>query len=661
MVWDLSAEGLSLVLTLTLLVFYIRGRAYPSLKNRLFFMCLLVSLVSIIVSLLSTISVYQFRALSLNLVWLINTLYFLTTPLMAPTYFAYTVAHLNEHKPWDKRQWFLTFMPYALYIFLVLLINPLTGMVFTVDAEHGYEAGLWHLASYVILAVYILLWSYFMIRFRRQLDRSVWLVLLFFPLISIVLISIQLLSRVYVLSGAAAACSLLVLFLNSQNQRITHDSRTGLPNRYAFLLNLDEYLKTRGTIRFLMITVLDVQTIGLRHGESIAENLLGQIAATIRAVTSPAIVHRYGGDRFIAVLNGSQAEDHARISQELLSQIGEARAIGQQTFVMRAAIGEIAYPTVAKDSQSIINGLELAVAEAESETSLRIVSASSGLLADYQRRTAVKQALETALRDHRFELFVQPVWSINLRRYNRFEALVRLPDSDMGFLMPAEFIEIAEETGLIVPLTYEVVAMVCSFTRSLDENPNLIDFVSLNLPRSGCLNESFFHELARIIDGYGLPRSRFRFEIKEQAFLHNPNLATDQIPATQQAGFQFILDNFGSGYTVPLADLGKLFATVKLDRSIMSTAMKDLSGRMFVGKLVRSLQALGPTIVVVGVETIEQHLWTLEIHCDGIQGYYYTEPMSTEDAIPWLIRESAGRTSFDSPKSASPPEFAVNV
>ena len=245
--------------------------------------------------------------------------------------------------------------------------------------------------------------------------------------------------------------------------------------------------------------------------------------------------------------------------------------------------------------------------------------------------------LKDALTQGGFQVYYQPIWSVEKQCFTLAESLLRLPSTPLGPLYPSEFIPIAEETGLIVDITYYVLDTVCRFVHDLlDSGITMLESVTVNFSGVQFSQHNPAEKVISIIESHGIPYRMIKIEITESVLAESRQELEEFIDLMHAKGVEVSLDDFGTGYCNLVSVLSMDVDVIKLDKSLLWAAQKDQKTAIMMKSLSRSVHELGMRVVSEGVETDEQRAFAEECCCDWIQGYYFAKPMPGEDAKRFL-------------------------
>jgi diguanylate cyclase (GGDEF)-like protein len=453
-------------------------------------------------------------------------------------------------------------------------------------------------------------------------------------------------------SIAAAAIENVGLYERLAHQA-RHDVLTGLPNRLSFDDRLRDAVSAAGasgqTLSVLYIDLDRFKQINDSLGHRVGDLFLIQVAARLsRALNEllhgEAALARIGGDEFTVLLeNGVNKALVERVASVMLDSLRAPVIIEGQNLFATASIGASFFPADASTPVALQKHADIAMyrAKARGKNCLEYFSAEMGSVTD--AATSIEQVLRRALEDGGFELHYQPQFTPGGSLVG-FEALLRLCEPGRVPLGPADFIPIAEETGLIVPMGRWVLREACrQLRRWLDEGLT-VSAMAVNVSAIEIIGTSFADEVAAVLAEQQLDPGLLELELTESAIVRNPTESVAQMQKLRALGVRLAIDDFGTGYS-SFANLQNLpVHTLKIDRSLLSGP----AGAARCGQLMRTIvdlgHSLGLTVIAEGVETVSHAAIVRESRCDVVQGYLFGRPQPASQARCLLL---------------SPPEEAV--
>jgi diguanylate cyclase (GGDEF)-like protein len=426
-----------------------------------------------------------------------------------------------------------------------------------------------------------------------------------------------------------------------------HDALTGLPNRMLLGEHLNETLaRARHSGIAIAVLFLDIDRFSMvneSRGHSVGDELLCIVASRLRQTIRPTdVVARFGGDEFVIVTDGgSPGYSPASLSYRLLAALSEPAAIGDTNVTMTVSVGAaVARP--GDDPESLLRDAAAAMHRAKDQGRNRCVVSDSAMRAGATDRLERERSLRRALAGDELLVYYQPVVALASGRIVGVEALVRWLDSTTGRLVPPiEFIAIAEETGLIVPLGARVLKQACAdIAALLVRDPLLAPMsVAVNLSARQLLAPGLPDTIEDALTSSGLPASSLCLEITESVLVEDTDLSGTALRALRALGVHIAMDDFGTGYS-SLSYLKRLpIDTLKIDKSFvdgLGGEDEHRADRAVVASVIDLAHAFGLTTVAEGVETDEQLAALHALGCENVQGYLISRPLPLDRLVAWI-------------------------
>ena len=261
---------------------------------------------------------------------------------------------------------------------------------------------------------------------------------------------------------------------------------------------------------------------------------------------------------------------------------------------------------------------------------------------DMERKRYIYRILkrELALESEQFQVWFQPIYSIEGKRFEYMEALSRLLNTELGDIQPQEFVQVAESRGLIEMLGFVAFEKVCKF---ISDNRETVNAVSINFSVYQMMNPNIVKNVLETLERFSLSPSNIIMEITESIFIDNYELVMKHMLQLVQAGIKFYLDDFGTGYSNLTNVISLPFSTIKMDRSLVLAMEEGQKGVSLFFDLVSTFKGVGFKILVEGVETNNQNYLVERAGVDFIQGFLYSRPLPAKDCIELFKRISASK------------------
>ena len=423
------------------------------------------------------------------------------------------------------------------------------------------------------------------------------------------------------------------------------DALTGLPNRHWLNQHLPNVLEnaaqTNAKIALLYLDLDNFKHINDALGHRTGDDVLVAISRTLyEAIGGQDRLARIGGDEFTVLLDqlGDDAEAQAmRVALHLIDSI-EVMSAGSawRAFNLRASVGISLYPDDATDVDSLLMAADIAMYEAKSEGKAQARHYDEVYAHRIRERITIEQALETAIRREEFIIYYQPRADARNGELTGMEALIRWRHPERGLLSPVEFIPVAEQTGLIVPIGEYVVRKVCAQIAEWYAEGFPVQPVSVNVSAIQLKGEGLRNTLVSSLEKYKLPTKWIALELTESSMLDEDGIAQAELRKLREMGIELEIDDFGTGYS-SLSKLQSLDIDVlKIDQSFVRRLSKDAQANTLCETMVSVGRSLDISVVAEGVETAEQLQLLQGMGVDQIQGYLVSPPLPAGE-IPKLF------------------------
>jgi diguanylate cyclase (GGDEF)-like protein len=431
-----------------------------------------------------------------------------------------------------------------------------------------------------------------------------------------------------------------------------HDALTGLANRNVLRETLTRQLALVDRGQELAVLCLDLdrfKPVNDTFGHAAGDTLLRGVAERLRScVRAGDLVARLGGDEFAVVQCGApQPGSSTALARRVIQALSQPFQLQQQQAHIGCSVGVAVAPYDGREAEDLLRAADLALYRAKDEGRGTVRYFEPEMDAEARTRRALEADLRQALERRQFVLVFQPQVDLASGLVGGMEALLRWQHPERGLVSPAEFIPLAEDTGLIVPLGAWVLEQACRAALAWPASVRVAVNVSARQFRAGAL----LQQVALALEASGLPPARLEVEITESVMLHETEHTLDTLRQLRASGVRVALDDFGTGYS----SLGYLrrfdFDRIKIDRSFVRDLETDAGSLGIVRAVAAIARSLGIATTVEGVETAGQLRAVRQEGCTEVQGYLFSRPVAPE-AVPALIE----RLAADAASLAEEPE-----
>ena len=426
----------------------------------------------------------------------------------------------------------------------------------------------------------------------------------------------------------------------------SHDSLTDLPNRETFnqLLHFTIEAARRYERRFAVMFIdLDRfkvinDSLGHEAGDLLLVEIAGRLRQTLRASD---VVARLGGDEFVVILESTtESSDIELIAQTLLSALSQPLQLRGHECHTTASIGIALFPDDGTDVQTLTKNADMAMYRAKEDGKNGFRFFTEAAETQSIERLTLETSLRRALEREEFSLHYQPKVDLASGQITGLEALLRWTHPELGLLSPVQFIPLAEETGLIVPIGRWVLKQACAQNMAWLRKGLQPVSMAVNLSPRQFADDGLLHHIDEALNSCGMSPTLLQLEVTESMVMQNVPRAVRVLDAIRSRGIRLAIDDFGTGYSS--MSLMKQFPidTIKIDRSFVSNLAEDGEDQAIAQAIISMGKALGLTIVAEGVETTEQESFLRDHACDETQGFLFSRPLPPED-VPDLLQQPA--------------------
>jgi diguanylate cyclase (GGDEF)-like protein len=420
--------------------------------------------------------------------------------------------------------------------------------------------------------------------------------------------------------------------------RANYDSLTHLPNRLNFIEHLSEAIsrgrRNPGQIALLFIDLDRFKTINDTLGHDFGDELIKKVASRIRlAIRESDVVSRLGGDEFTVLLANMTDEIHASIiAKSILDQLSKPFMLLGHEVYSGASIGITVCPQDGSDAMTLLKNADMAMYEAKDQGRNTFRFFTSQMTDRARQFLELDKEMRRALIQDELQIHFQPIFNLQEKALVGVEALLRWQHPDKGLVLPDEFINVAEETGLIEDIGLWVLGRACEQAMAWLENDLHPDFyLSINISMRQFKGGFDQRQLLEVLGQTGFPADKLMLEITETLLMDDDKRIREVLAEFRQLGIRLAVDDFGTGYSA-LSYLREFpVNTLKIDRSFIHDIGNNQSSRRLVETIITMANGLELMTIAEGVETEEQDAMLSELNCNMVQGYYYCRPVAADE------------------------------
>jgi diguanylate cyclase (GGDEF)-like protein len=416
--------------------------------------------------------------------------------------------------------------------------------------------------------------------------------------------------------------------------RVAAEAQRNLQTLAILFLDLDNFKRIN-------------DTMGHQAGDKLLKAFADRLSGCLRETDMLAhpvdehpseLVARLAGDEFIILLPDTTGPgDAQKVAIRILDSLTAPFIVNQQELHISTSMGIALFPEDGADGNELLKNADIAMYSAKKMGRNNYQYYSSEMNEEAINKLRIESRLRRAVENHELELYFQPQLNLSTGLITGVESLLRWRDEELGQVSPEVFIPIAEEFGLIIPISEWVILEACRQARKWQDTYHQSIIMSVNISAVHFNGQDLEGVIAKSLKETGLDPNHLELELTETSILQDPGLATRTLIAFKQMGLQISLDDFGTGYS-SLSYLMKLpIDKLKIDKSFIQHIKADTSGASIVSAIIAMAHSLELSVIAEGVEQ-EEHMQLLRtMHCDMVQGYFIARPMPASEFEEMIV------------------------
>jgi diguanylate cyclase (GGDEF)-like protein len=423
------------------------------------------------------------------------------------------------------------------------------------------------------------------------------------------------------------------------------DELTGLPNRQLLKDRLEQQIvQARREEECGALLYLDLdrfKEINDVHGHSVGDVVLVQAAERIVSqVRDSDTVSRLGGDEFVVVMPHVHSERQVRLTADrLLERLGESFAVRGSDHYVSASIGIVMFPDDGDSVETLLKNADVAMYRAKEAGRGRFEFFSKKLNAEARRKIGLERDLRTAFHKNQLEVYYQPQFDSSTGIISGAEALLRWQHADEGFVSPAEFVPLAEDSDLIIDIGRWVIERTCKDLKMILSDGLHPGSVSINVSTRQLREGQFISDVLEPLRRYRIHPGYLQLEVTETTVAQNRDRAISLLKALREEGVRVAIDDFGTGYS-SLSYLQQMpFDVIKIDKSFVERIGAGDPSDNICRTIIKMAHEMGKKAIAEGVEHRAQMEFLEKHRCDFVQGYYYSHPLPMDEFVAFIEKQ----------------------
>ena len=625
-------ELCSLIFLVAITIAYFSRKKFPVAIFKLFGVCLIVLSANVFLDVASCVLLDKSDTIPIFVCEIVTELYYVSQILASYLLFAYVFYSVGKSLKYSPL-YLLTILPSAIAV-LMVLTNSIHQWVFdltpTATGLYEFNHGPLFFGLYIATGTSLLASAIYTLVFKKKLPRR--LITVLYSIIGLVLTSniIQAIQPAYILSGVSYTLSMIfaIVSVNDPDEKVDRISNAFNNDAFVDYINNQRLEKQR---KFYI--VFDIENFGMFNeafGLLSSNTLLYEVRKFVESVNKKAYIFKTQESRFVVLLKTE--EEQLEMIDEIKKRFLSPFNIKNKSINVTVTLFYFENKDTFKNSDSYNDFINRTIPALNFRDS-RYIELDEKFMKRINRDRRIKEILEESLNSRKgLYMVYQPIYDMEGKCFNHFEALIRLENRELGYIGPSEFIPIAESFGLANEIDLFVLEETCAF---LERNPS-IDLLEVNISCAEFFNNPSDIFL-RTIQNHRIDPKRICFEITETIAVKYQNKTRDFMNDLGQYGVKFAMDDFGSGYSNVARFISLPFSIAKLDKTLLS---QESNVAIFLDSAIKLFKNLNIPIVVEGVENKEQLDYIKTKSIDFIQGYYFTKPLKEEELFDFLKENS---------------------
>lgn len=624
--WNYTFVVPNISLLITFLIFYFLQPHIPISKNRPFLRVLMIEIFIIFIDIISSRALENYNSYSVRFHLVCNIIFFVAFFLRSAFFFHFTYVLFTPKAERTPKNLLTTYSVFLICI-LVALANFFTPTLFILD-ESGYHRYIFYNVLYICSFFYVGVSLLVLVINRRKLRKNLFISAITFNTILFAGYTIRLLFPHYLIMDFFCMLAIIVMYLSFEDSAVYIESRTQAFRLEALSLLIEELLGKQPFI--LGIQIHNYNDMREIYTGPRIDDALGLIAAFLKKSYPDLSCFYINSGRFVMIGDTSEYDfeiekEHIR---ERFKKPWKNPGIDMEVY-LDVHFMEVCQHLNVDNAENLLQGI-LSAFNNISELSDADMVISEETLDNIKKVTDVKRIVQKAVENKNVEMFLQPIVSAKNHKLVGAEALARIRDSEGNIISPGIFIPIAEKTGLINRLGEQMLEKTCNFMNTNKIEELGLSWINVNLSPLQFLKRDLSKRFTSIIEKYQVDPEKIHLEITEEAMIDYA-LLKKQVFDIKNAGFEFVLDDFGAGYS-NVTRLNKYpFVNIKFDMQVVWEYFN--TKEEILPALVQAFKHSGFTVTAEGIESKAMAKGMEELGCDYLQGFYFSQPLPVDEFI----------------------------
>lgn len=627
----------AICLSVLLLFLYFVKYNYQIFSNWLYVAMLGCNLIASVADICTVYTIHYAQSVPLAVNYFVNIVYLLAYNSIAVLFFIYVLDLVHILHSFKKGR--IIACASAIAVIALISTTPFTGWIIFFDENMNYRHGpLWPVL-YAIAVVLVISVLVVVTKNRSKLSKYQRIAICSFVVAISATVVIQIFFPNYLINNYACALFMVFISVSLQNYDSYLDPRSNCFNTTALLNVVNRLIGKKKPFTVVAVVPDDFKYINQFLGTKAGDTMISRMALYLTNRFGQKRVFHLSGCRFAVLLDDNKFNFETVVS-DLRYYFDLPFKFGSMEMTLKPYICVVNYPDFVATAEDVRDAIEYSLTDIAPKQEGGVVMASTVSLDAKRRESKIIHIMKNAIAEESFEVYYQPIYCVETKSFISAEALLRLKSEEFGFIGPDEFIPLAERTGMIVEIGEIVVHKVCEFLKSNEATKLGIEYVEVNLSVVQCMQDNLAERMISIMRNYSISTNQINFEITETATANDDALRSN-MKQLIDVGSSFSMDDYGTGFSTATYLISLPMDIVKIDKSILWSAMKNEEAFTILNHTVQMLKALKKKIVVEGVETQEMADILTEMGCDYFQGYFYSKPIPPDQFLQFMREKNS--------------------
>lgn len=625
------------VVVLAILFHYLARKRIKTKVATVFLMLTFCQAIATILDVVTALMIEDVINVSVSALYFWNMLFLMSCNTITPLFLCYLIYTTKIDGKLSFKERVMIWLP-LLVDYILILTTPLTKAVFYIDDNGAYTHNTAFFVLYAISIIYLIMAVILVAKNRDKLINMQQNIVYIYIGVTIISVVVQAFISNLLIIQFAASIAFFLVYLSLENQDDYVDKKLGIYNRDGFNLSLSVALESKKKFRLIGVYVQGLKFLNETIGVENKQLIIHDISEFLCTLNGSYNVYRLSNTKFVVKCDDNP-EKERKIIDKIIERFNESFEVNNATIPLVPAMAILCCPEDADTLDNIVDLMDYSLNELVENSDILLLRASEKSVSKKQREGQVLQVLTKAIHEDGFEIYYQPIYEVDKKRFTSAEALVRMKNTEIGYIGPDEFIPLAEKNGMILELGEFVFRSVCKFIKTNEIWKYGIEQIHINLSVVQCMQENLAQDFIDIMKELELPSECIKLEVTETAAVVSSAYLSMNMNTLVGQGIKFALDDYGTGFSNAVSLIEYPYNTIKIDKSVVWAAMDNENAKKVLRHSISMLKSLEMNIVAEGVETLEQANELEEMGCDFFQGFYYSKPISADAFIAFMQKQ----------------------